>query len=97
MIDTKQDTKHVVSLIKEAVGLEPFRVQFIKKDGSTRDMIAMFKEPQTKGKGLKFDPLSKGMIPVWDIEAEGYRMLTLRRIITLEVEDTLLIDNRGAV
>lgn len=76
-------------------GGDIFSVDFIKKDGSKRTVTGRLGvHKHTTGAGLKFSPLSRGMIPVWetteknrkDEKDKGYRMVTLSRVTGLRAE-----------
>ena len=61
-------------------------VDFIKKDGSLRKMV--FRTKVTKGvtgEGLKFAPADYGMFTMFDIHADGFRMVTIDRITRLTI------------
>jgi len=62
-----------------------FKAVFIKKTNQEmRTMICRFGvKKHVNGKGLKFDPLSKGYLPVWDTEKLGYRMLNLNTLLLI--------------
>ncbi len=58
-----------------------FSAVFDKKDGSMRAINARLSVTKgLTGKGLAFNPESKGLIPVYDINAKGYRMLNTRTL-----------------
>jgi len=63
-----------------------FHVRFQKKDGTMRDMNARRGvSSYVTGEGLAYDPASKGLVGVWDAQAEGgeqhgYRMVNLSTI-----------------
>jgi len=54
-----------------------FGVKFIKKDGTIRKM---------SGKGMSYNPLEKGLIPVYDLNKKGYRTINLATIIELNMD-----------
>ena len=62
-----------------------FKAAFIKKtNNELRIMVCRFGvKKHVNGKGLKFDPLSKGLLPVWDSEKMAYRMLNLNSLMTI--------------
>tara|TARA_Y100001963_G_C6476099_1_gene306748 strand:- start:187 stop:465 length:279 start_codon:yes stop_codon:yes gene_type:complete len=58
-----------------------FSVVFLKKDGSIRRMLCRFGvKKHLKGGSLKFDPIKKGLLVVFDMQKKGYRMLNLKTI-----------------
>jgi hypothetical protein len=65
-----------------------FKAAFIKKtNNELRIMIFRFGvKKYVKGTGLKFDPLSKGLLPVFDMEKNEYRMLNLNSLMTIQYQ-----------
>jgi hypothetical protein len=83
--------KHFTTLflrdLRDKAGGTIFSVEFYKKDGSYRKMKARFGVAKDlKGKGLAYDPLDKGLINVWDMDKQAYRMITVDRIEQLKVK-----------
>jgi hypothetical protein len=75
----------LVQKIKDTKG-DFFTVTFIKKDGSTRVMNARFGvKKYLKGGELPYDPISKGLLPVYDVKVEDYRMININTIISAKV------------
>ena len=66
-----------------------FTVTFIKKDGTLRTMRARLgMRRNLTGKGLAFNPASKGLLPVWSADSQGYRMIpTDDRLRSLSIRD----------
>jgi len=63
-----------------------FTVVFIKKDGSPRTMNARLNvRKYLKGGELKYNPYEMGYIPVYDMAAQGYRMVNTKTIKTLQI------------
>ena len=62
-----------------------FKAVFIKKtNGEIREMVCRFGvKKHVNGKGLRFDPLSKGCLPVWDTEKNAYRMINLNTLMLI--------------
>jgi len=63
-----------------------FGVQFFKKDGSIRSMLA--RKGVTKGlKGgeMKYTPLDEALMGVWDVHKSAYRMINLDKLISFNV------------
>ena len=64
-----------------------FSAKFIKKDGSERVMncrTGVVKH--VSGKGLAFDPVKKGLIPVFDMNSNGYRFINYNTLISITIE-----------
>jgi len=58
-----------------------FSVSFIKKDGTERRMTARLGvKKDIKGVGMKYDPLERNLIVVFDIHKKAYRMINLSTI-----------------
>jgi hypothetical protein len=59
-----------------------FSVSFVKRgDGSIRKMLCRTGvKKYTTGEGLKYDPIEKGLLPVWEIN-KGYKMVPLSNVI----------------
>ena len=82
--------KHFTTLflrdLREKAGGTIFSVEFFKKDGTYRKLKGRFGVAKDlKGKGLGYDPLEFGLLNVWDIEAKGYRMITVANIERMKV------------
>lgn len=62
-----------------------FKAVFIKKtNNQIREMVCRFGvKKHVNGKGLKYDPLSKGYLPVWDSEKQDYRMINLNTLMLI--------------
>lgn len=63
-----------------------FTVTFIKKsNGEKRTMNARLGvKAYLRGGVLPYDPNTKGLIPVYDIQTKGYRMINIQGIINLK-------------
>ena len=58
-----------------------FSVVFLKKNGEIRHMNCMFGvKKHLKGGELKFDPLARAMLVVFDTQKKAYRMINLETI-----------------
>lgn len=71
-----------------------FRVEFIKRGknekdpeaGTLRTMVCRIGVSKgVTGEGLKFDPLTKGLVIVYDMEKKGYRMVNLDGVVSIKV------------
>jgi hypothetical protein len=72
-------------MIKDTKG-RFFTVTFTKKDGSTRVMNARLGvRAYLKGGELPYDPESKGLIPVYDVQTRDYRMVNVNTITNLKI------------
>lgn len=58
-----------------------FSATFIKKDGSVRRMNARLGVSKgVKGTGMKYDPVKKGLITVFDLKKNAHRMINLKTL-----------------
>ena len=68
---------------------EFFTVEFIKKDKSLRKMnCRKGVKKHLKGGHLRFDPFKKGLLPVFDLQKQGYRMISLKSLVSLTFAKT---------
>ena len=82
----------IIQLIKDTKGAF-FTVKFIKKDGTERVMnCRLGVKKYLKGGELPYDPVAKGLIPVWDPIAakkqdgsEGYRTISINTISSAKI------------
>lgn len=66
-----------------------FSVQFQKKDGTIRDMVARLNVTKhLKGGSLKYDPSSMGYITAFDMQKEQYRTINTNTLISLKANGT---------
>lgn len=91
---TKQLTpKQAYDLIKSQDNLI-FKVKFVKKDGTIRDMNARLKvKKYLKGGSLSYDPASKGYVIAYDMQKEGYRTINTNSLIALKAEGNTYVIN----
>ena len=64
-----------------------FSANFIKKDGTERTMncrTGVVKH--VKGKGRNFDPITANLIPVFDMNKNGYRFISFDRLNWIKIE-----------
>ena len=81
-------------LIEKNKGV-PFKITFIKKDGSIRNMNAEFGvEKDLKG-GVSPLEAHKEYIIVYDLDKEGYRAVNINTTKKLVINDTLYIVKDG--
>ena len=69
-----------------------FSVTFIKKDGSERTMVArLHVKKGVNGKGMAYNPVEKGLLPVWDMQKNGFRMINLKTVTELKIRKEQII------
>ena len=82
----KISRKDILQLIKDNKGTI-FSVVFLKKDGSIRHMTCRFGvKKHLKGGELRFDPLERAMLVVFDMQKEAYRMINLETISNINMK-----------
>lgn len=68
-----------------------FSVKFTKKDGTVRTMVARLNVKKgVKGTGMAYDPIEKGLLPVFDMEKKGFRMINLNTVLELKIKGELV-------
>lgn len=72
----------VLKIINDTQG-KIFAVQFTKKDGTLRMMLARLGVQKNLKGGTNGASEKNGLITVWDMVANGYRMINLETLITL--------------
>lgn len=82
---TKKKTR-VETFLDATEGGKIFSATFEKKDGTIRTINCRrdVKKGVT-GKGLSFDPMSKGLLVVYDMHRKGFRMINLDKLIEAKV------------
>ena len=78
------DKETAIKMIKDSKG-KIFGVKFIKRStGSIRTMSARLGVSKgVKGIGLRYDPESRQLIPVYDMNKKEYRMINLETLSTV--------------
>lgn len=76
-------------LLQEKIKGQIFAVHFIKKNGKLRKMnCRKGVRIGLKGVGLKFDPEEKGLMVVYDLKKNAYRMINLNTIRQINFQKT---------
>ena len=73
----------VIKIIEQTQG-KIFAVQFIKKDGTIRMMLARLGVQKNLKGGSNGASETNNLITVWDMVANGYRMINLETLISLK-------------
>ena len=64
-----------------------FSVTFTKKDGTVRTMVARLNVKKgVKGTGMAYNPIEKGLLPVFDMQKKGFRMINLKTVTELTIK-----------
>jgi len=75
----------LIEKIQETKG-KIFSVEFIKKNGEKRKMVCRTGVKKgTSGVGMKYDPIQKGLLPVFDMQKGAFRMINLQTITKLTI------------
>ena len=76
----------VVGKIKNSGG-KIITVIFIKRsDGTERAMNCKYGVKSSKGGELRYDPEQKGLIPVYDMKIQEFRMINISGITAMKIE-----------
>ena len=82
----KISRKDILHLLEQNKG-NVFSVVFLKKDGSIRHMTCRFGvKKHLKGGELKFNPIEKSLLVVFDMQKEAYRMINLETISNINMK-----------
>jgi len=101
-VKMKLDPARVLRFISETRG-KFFHVVYRKKDGSERKMTARISVSKNlKGTGLKFDPIQRNILPVFDLNAKdregnkgAYRMINLDSVIEITIAGDTIINKES--
>lgn len=81
--------KQIAAKIKATNG-KLFQVTFVKKDGSTRKMVARLGVNKTSGAGLNYDPIAKGLVTVYEFvvgkSIGQYRCFKIDRLVSAKIK-----------
>jgi len=80
----------LVDILRNTEG-KIFRVSFIKRTtGELRHLNGRFGVRKgVKGVGMKYDPISKGLLPVYDIQKKEFRLINISGIREVEFQGTV--------
>jgi hypothetical protein len=86
---TELPLNEIIQKIKDTKGAF-FTVKFIKKDGTERVMnCRLGVKKYLHGGELPYDPVAKGLLPVWDPIAakkdDGYRIINTKTILSAKI------------
>ena len=84
---TKINKSEATNLIKGSKG-KFLNVKFVKKDGSDRSLMVVYKSPHAPltGEGLKYDPSDYGLVTIFDTVKKAYRMVNINTLNELTLE-----------
>ncbi len=79
-------TNLINNIIKGIAKDETFTCHFTKRTtGEERTMVCRLRANDSKynGKGMRYDPLARGLLPVFDLAKDDWRMINLETITKL--------------
>jgi len=86
-----RDFKQTLAEIQKAENTI-FSVTFTKKDGTVRTMVARLNVKKgVKGTGMAYNPIEKGLLPVWDMQKNAFRMINLKTVTELKIRKEQII------
>ena len=63
-----------------------FSAVFLKKDGTVRRINCRLNVKKgVNGKGMAYNPIKKGLLPVYDMDRKGFRMINMNTLISFKV------------
>jgi len=82
---TKKEAKHLLNKMRNDNRM--FSLEFIKKDGTKRVMLARFNVSKgLTGKGQRYNPADHDLINVYDMNKSAYRSVPLNRLLWLRTK-----------
>lgn len=79
--------ENIKNIIEQTRSGEIFSATFIKKDGTLRKIKARCGVKKgTNGVGLSFDPLTKNLLPVFDMDKQAFRMINLNTLKEVKIK-----------
>lgn len=89
---TQSEIENKIQEIRSKAGDTFFSVHFIKKDGTLRKMVARLNVKKgVKGVGMRYSPTEKGLLCVFDIQKDAFRMINIRTIRHLSIKGKQLV------
>jgi len=89
---TMKEIKNRIEQIRNEAEGTIFSVEFIKKDGSLRKMVARLGVKKgVKGVGMAYNPTEKGLLPVYDMQKLAFRMIVIDTIQKLQIRGEQLV------
>lgn len=83
---SQKEIYETINKIREKAGDTFFSVEFIKKNGDLRKMVCRLNVKKgVTGAGMSYDPTSKGLLCVYDVQKEGFRMINIDTIQHIQI------------
>jgi len=71
-----------------------FSVEYVKKNGETRILNGRIGvKKSVNGKGLKYNPIERGLLPVYDVRKRNYRMINIKTVRVVRAHGDEIIIN----
>ena len=75
----------ILNIINKSNG-RIFSAIFIKKDGTIRRMKCRLSVKKgITGKGMAYNPIKRGLLPVFDMDKNAFRMININTLTALKV------------
>lgn len=89
---TQKQIEKKIQEIRSKAGDTFFSVHFIKKNKEYRKMVCRLKVKKgVKGIGMSYSPTEKGLLCVFDLQKEAFRMINIRTIRHLQIKGKQLV------
>ena len=83
---TQTEIRNRIDEIRSKAADTFFSVHFIKKNGDLRKMVCRLKvQKGVKGVGMAYDPTEKGLLCVFDVQKQAFRMIRIETIQHLQI------------
>jgi hypothetical protein len=88
------NARQTAAKIRKLAGNTLFSVKFIKRsDGELREMVCRLGATKgVKGTGGSYDPASKGLLTVFDVQKDGWRSIPLDAIQQVRIRGKVYLD-----
>ena len=75
----------ILNIINKSEG-KIFSAIFLKKDGTVRRMRCRLSVKKgVTGKGMAYNPIKRGLLPVFDMDKNAFRMININTLTSLKV------------
>lgn len=89
---TQNEIENTIQEIRNRAEDTFFSVHFIKKNGELRKMVARLGvQKGVKGVGMAYDPTAKGLLCVYDVQKQAFRMINIRTIQFLQIRKEQIV------
>lgn len=89
---TQTEIENTIQEIRSRAEDTFFSVHFIKKNGELRKMVARLGvQKGVKGVGMSYNPTDKGLLCVYDVQKQAFRMINIRTIQFLQIKKEQIV------